>query len=95
MEADSSDENQCTDRGSRGLRRASRVSFALCFGLGLVFAANLLLGKAKIAFGWTAPDVLSDIAEFLLLLATALFFALTALLKERLHALEREGQASK
>ena len=59
------------------------------------FVVELETDKVAVEVPAPAAGVLSDIAEFLLLLATALFFALTALLKERLHTLEREGQAGK
>jgi hypothetical protein len=69
----------------RRLNRANLGIFALLFFL---FWLNVLLGKAKISFGWQVPFLLSDIAEFLLLLLTALFFTLAATGRENL--LQRE-----
>jgi hypothetical protein len=63
--------------------------FALLFFL---FWLNVLLGKAKISFGWQVPFLLSDIAEFLLLLATAVFFTLAATGRENLLRRERDGK---
>ena len=70
----------------RKLNRASLGIFALLFFL---FWLNVLLGKAKISFDWQVPFLLSDIAEFLLLLVTALFFTLAAIGRERLLRRER------
>jgi len=70
----------------RKLNRANLGMFALLFFL---FWLNVILGKAKISFGWQVPFLLSDIAEYLLLLVTALFFTLAAIGRENL--LRREG----
>jgi cytochrome bd-type quinol oxidase subunit 2 len=56
------------------------VAFAVCF---LAFAANVLAGKSQIAFDWRAPFLLSDVAEYLLLLVSAFFFTLATLFLER------------
>ncbi len=61
------------------LTRFNLVAFALLF---LLFWLNVLLGKAKISFGWQVPFLLGDVAEYLLLLATALFFTLAAICRE-------------
>ena len=68
-----------SDRKLRNLTRLNLGTFALLF---LLFWINVLLGKAKISFGWQIPFLLSDVAEFLLLLATALFFTLAAVGRE-------------
>jgi hypothetical protein len=71
----------------RKLNRANLGIFALLFFL---FWLNVLLGKAKISFDWQVPFLLSDIAEFLLLLLTALFFTLAATGRESLLRRERD-----
>ncbi len=70
----------------RNLIRFNLAAFALLF---LLFWCNVLLGKAKISFGWQVPFLLSDIAEYLLLLATALFFTLAAIGREALVSRDR------
>ncbi len=70
----------------RNLTRFNLAAFALLFFL---FWCNVLLGKAKISFGWQIPFLLSDIAEYLLLLATALFFTLAAIGREALVSRDR------
>ncbi len=67
------------DRQLRNLTRFNLGAFALLF---LLFWLNVLLGKAKISFGWPIPFFLSDVAEFVLLLAIALFFTLAAISRE-------------
>ncbi len=69
------------NRQLRNLTRFNLSVFALLF---LLFWLNILWGKAKISFGWQDPFLLSDVAEFLLLLATALFFTLAAVCRETL-----------
>lgn len=61
------------------LTRFNLSAFALLF---LLFWLNVLFGKAKISFGWHVPFLLGDVAEFLLLLSTALFFTLAAICRE-------------
>ncbi|MEE8351558.1 MAG: hypothetical protein V3R37_05125 [Rhodospirillales bacterium] len=65
----------------RKLNRLNLGAFALLF---LLFWLNVLLGKAKISFGWQVPFLLSDVAEFLLLLTIAFFFTLAAIGREKL-----------
>ena len=69
------------NRQLRKLIRFNLSAFALLF---LMFWLNILWGKAKISFGWQVPFLLSDVAEFLLLLATAVFFTLAAVSRETL-----------
>jgi len=47
-----------------------------------LFLANVVLGKARVLWGWDLP-LLPDVWEFLLLLLVALFFTLAALQHER------------
>jgi len=68
-----------SNRKLRNLTRFNLGAFALLF---LLFWLNVLLGKAKISFGWQIPFLLSDVAEFVLLLTTALFFTLAAVGRE-------------
>ncbi len=76
------------NRQLRTLTRFSLGAFALLF---LLFWLNILWGKAKISFGWQVPFLLSDVAEFLLLLATALFFTLAAVCREALVSRDQES----
>jgi heme A synthase len=62
------------------LRRGALAVFFVLVG---IFAANVILGKAKVALGWQIPYLLSDAPEFLLLLAAAVFFTVAALIAER------------
>jgi len=75
------------NRNLRNLARFNLGVFALLF---LLFWLNILWGKAKISFGWQVPFLLSDVAEFLLLLATAVFFTLAAVCRESLVGKEQE-----
>ncbi len=75
------------DRRLRRLNRANLGIFALLFFL---FWLNVILGKAKISFGWQVPFLLSDIAEYLLLLVTAVFFTLAAIGRESLLQREKD-----
>jgi hypothetical protein len=72
------------------IRRLGRASFGVFFVLFSVFSLNVLLGKAKIQFGWEIPYLLGDVPEFLLLLVTAVFLMLAALARER----SSSGQSS-
>ena len=76
------------NRVLRNLTRFYLGAFALLF---LLFWLNVFWGKAKISFGWQVPFLLSDIAEFLLLLATAVFFTLAAVCREILVSRDQEG----
>lgn len=64
------------------LWKQSHLYLRMSVGLFVLFAVNILAGKAEIAFDWQAPFLLSDVAEYLLLLTTALFFTLGALTRE-------------
>lgn len=77
--------------GNRQLRNLTRFCIAIFALLFLLFWVNVLLGKARISFGWEIPFLLNDIAEYLLLLATALFFTLAAIGRE---AMVNESQAA-
>ena len=72
----------------RNLIRFYLAAFALLF---LLFWLNILWGKAKINFGWQVPFLLSDVAEFLLLLVTALFFTLAAVCRETLVSRDQDA----
>ncbi len=76
------------NRQLRTLTRFKLGAFALLF---LIFWLNVLWGTAKISFGWQVPFLLSDVAEFLLLLATALFFTLAAVCREALVSRDQES----
>lgn len=66
-----------------GSARRSRLMMALAALLFALFSLNVLLGKARIVFGLDLPFLLRDVAEFLLLLLSALFFTLAALAREK------------
>ena len=76
------------NRQLRNLIRFNLGAFALLF---LLFWLNILWGKAKISFGWQVPFLLSDVAEFLLLLATVVFFIIAAGSRETLVIRDQEG----
>ena len=59
--------------------RLTLAAFWLLFG---VLVLDVLLGKAAIAFGWVGLPLLSDVAEFLLLLAAMVVFVMAALQRE-------------
>ena len=77
--------------GNRRLRHLTRFCLAVFSLLFLLFWLNVLLGKARISFGWEIPFLLNDVAEYLLLLATALFFTLAAIGRE---AMVNESRAA-
>lgn len=58
-----------------GVRLAGSISF-VCI---VLFAINVLVGKAVVSLGWQAPFQLGDVAEFLLLVVAAIFFVITTL----------------
>ena len=82
-----------SDDGNKRAQTLGRISLTLCLLLFLVFVANVLLGKARLIFDLKGVPVFSDVVEYLLLMATALFFAIAALMKER-TAREREENGS-
>ena len=59
--------------------RLTLAAFWVLFG---VFVLNVLLGKAAISFGWEGLPLLSDVAEFLLLLVAMVIFVVAALQRE-------------
>jgi len=63
-------------------RRARRL-MAISALLFTLFCLNVLLGKARVTFALELPFLLRDVAEFLLLLLSALFFTLAALAREQ------------
>lgn len=67
---------------SHSARRA-RLLMGVAALLFALFCLNVLLGKARVSFGLGLPFLLHDVAEFLLLLLSALFFTLAALARER------------
>ncbi len=75
------------NRQLRNLIRFNMAAFALLF---LLFWLNVLWGKAKISFGWQVPFLLSDVAEFLLLLVIAVFFTLAAVCREMLVSSDQD-----
>lgn len=60
--------------------RIAIAIFLVCFCL---FTIEVLLGKAVIAFGWKGIPLLSDVAEFLLLLFTVTMFVVATLRLEQ------------
>ena len=66
------------DRPPRG--RIMLAIFVVCFCL---FTLEVLLGKAVVAFGWEGVPLLSDVAEFLLLLFTVTMFVVATLRLEQ------------
>ncbi len=76
-----------TAQGHAG--RRGNVYLAVFFVLFGLFILNVLLGKAVIQFGWDVPFLLGDVAEFLLLLVSAVFLMLAALRRERAQSDDR------
>ncbi len=66
------------DRPPRG--RIMLAIFLVCF---CIFMLDVLLGKAVVAFGWEGVPLLSDVAEFLLLLFTVTVFVVATLWLEQ------------
>jgi hypothetical protein len=60
--------------------RITLAIFLVCFCL---FTIEVLLGKAVVAFGWQGVPLLSDVAEFLLLLFTVAMFVVATLRLEQ------------
>jgi len=79
--------------GASSTRARTRARYCfLAFGaVFLLFAANVLAGKAQITFDWRAPLLLNDVSEYLLLMVAALLFTLGTLFRER--AAEETGDA--
>ena len=50
-----------------------------CF---VVYAVNVLLGKAAVAFHWNVPWRLDDVSEFLIVIACVAFFVIGILARE-------------
>ncbi len=63
-------------RGRPPKGRIMLAIFLVCFCL---FTIEVLLGKAVVAFGWQGVPLLSDVAEFLLLLFTVTVFVIATL----------------
>ena len=67
-------------RGRPPKGRIMLAIFVVCFCL---FTLEVLLGKAVVAFGWEGVLLLSDVAEFLLLLFTVTMFVVATLRLEQ------------
>lgn len=80
------------DESGSTARKLSHASLALCILLFAIFVGNILLGKFKLAFGWPAVPIFSDLTEYLLLLATALSFAIAGLMSERAALEQGDGK---
>jgi heme A synthase len=74
--------------------RRARLLMAVCALLFGLFCLNVLLGKARIVFGLQFGFLLSGVAEFLLLLLSALFFTLAALAREKAVGSRDAGSGS-
>jgi hypothetical protein len=74
---------QGTTNGRNGANRKGRGFLVVFYILFALFTLNILLGKASVQFGWDLPFLLSDVTEFLLLLVSAVFLMLAALMRER------------
>lgn len=74
---------QHRDNEDGAANRDGRGFLMVFFGLFALFVLNILLGKARVQFGWNLPFLLGDVPEFLLLLVAAVFLMLAALARER------------
>jgi sugar phosphate permease len=63
--------------------RWARIALGVFIALFGLFLANILLGKARLLYGWEVPFLLNDIAEFLLLLMAAAVFTVATQLYEQ------------
>ncbi len=63
----------------KGLGNLSLAAFCGIFAL---FAANVLIGRGRAAFGWDIAVPLDDVGEYLALLLSALFFTVGTLIRE-------------
>jgi len=79
--------DEASARRARLLLRVAAVFF-------LLFCLNVLLGKAQVIFAVSFGLLLPDVAEFLLLLFSALFFTLAALSREKALG-KRAGNGSR
>ena len=71
-----------TAQSSSGKGLARRLALPVFIVLFCLFAANVLLGKAAVSFGWDRGYLLSDLWEFILLLAAAVALVAAALARE-------------
>lgn len=63
----------------KGLGNLSLAAFC---GIFTLFAANVLIGRGRAAFGWEIPVPLNDVGEYVTLLLSALFFTVGTLIRE-------------
>lgn len=64
------------------VRVLGNLSLSISCVLFLVFAADVLLGKASADWGWKISIRLTDVGEYLVLFSTAFFFTVATLLRE-------------
>lgn len=74
---------------SNGKRIIAHFSGWLTLLLFSLYLANVLQGKARAEFGWQPVFLFHDRIEFLLLLSTAVGFAVTILVREA-RAVQRD-----
>lgn len=76
-----------------GFKQFVRLTLGIFGVLFLLFWLNVLLGKARISFGWDFPFLLGDVPEYLLLLFSAFFFTLAAIGRESEKKSNQEGRS--
>lgn len=59
-----------------------RLALGACLFFLLTFMANVVIGRLSVSFGWDTSWRLERVAEFLLLFATAISFAVSSLFAE-------------
>ncbi len=64
------------------VKRLGNLSLAAFCATFALFAANVLLGRGRAAFGWEIQVPLGDVGEYLVLLLSALFFTAGTLIRE-------------
>ena len=70
--------------------KRGRLPMAASLACFVVYAANVLLGKAAMALKWNVQWRLSDIAEFLVVVACVAFFVIGLLARETPSAGDKE-----
>ncbi len=68
------------DKTNQKHARVARRAAMICF---LAFAANTIMGKASLVFGWKLTFLLDGTPEFVLLLISVLCFMINALFQEQ------------
>lgn len=69
--------------------KRGRLPMAASLACFVVYAVNVLLGKAAVAFKWNVQWRLNDVSEFLIVVACVAFFVIGILARETPSAEDR------